>query len=125
MAILNFDRFKVSKNPIFHYSSSSNDAFCVTDADRSLSCKFDLNTAISKFWTICGHQKSDFSELVPGTSKGAFSVSYFESSLTCKFELNRAILDFGQFEVRKNKIFHNSSLGPQMVRIVLVTRTAD
>ena len=65
----------------------------------------------SRFWPICSHQKSDFSQLVPETSNGSFCVSYAEGSLTCKFEVNTGILDFDRFEVRKSPIFHSSSWG--------------
>ena len=51
-------------------------------------------------------------------------VLVMKSSLSCKFELNREILDFGQFEVSKNPIFHNWSKRPQMMRFVLFTLRA-
>ena len=49
-----------------------------------------------------------------------FVLCYAESSLTCKFELKTSILDFGQFDVRKNPIFNNSSCKSQMLRFVLL-----
>ena len=70
---------------------------------------------------IGGQKKSYFSQLAPETSNGAFYVSYAESCLTSKFELNTAILDFERFEVSKNRIFHNSSRRPKIVRFVLIT----
>ena len=72
-----------------------NAAFCVSYAESSLTCKFELNTAILDFDRFEVSKKPILSQLVPETSKGAFFVSYAESSLTCKFELNTpAILDF-------------------------------
>ena len=53
-----------------------------------------------------------------------FFVCFAESSLTCKSELNTAILNFERFEVFKTPMFHKSSLGPEMVRFVLVTLKA-
>ena len=77
-----------------------------------------------RFWPIWGHQKSDFSKVVPDTSNCAFCFTYAERSVSCKFELNTEILDFDWFEVCKNPIFHNSSRQPQMLRFVLVTLKA-
>ena len=73
-AILDFDRFEVSKNPDFSQlvRETSNGAFCVTYAESSLTCKFELNTAILDFDRFQVSQKSDFSQVVPETSNGAF-----------------------------------------------------
>ena len=95
---------------------------CVSYPESSLTCKFELNTAILHLSS--GQEKSDFPQLVPDTLNRAFCVIYAETSLGCKIELNTAILDFDQFEVTKNPIFHNSSRRSEMMRFVLVTLRA-
>ena len=99
----------------------SNGSFCVSYAESSLTCKFELNSAILKFE---GFQVREIRFFKTGdhllTSNGAFCVSYAASSLTFLFELNTAILDFNRFEVNRNPIFQHSSRRPQMVRFVLV-----
>ena len=99
--------------------------FCVSYAEGSLTCKFEVNTAIFDFDRFEVMKKSDFPQLVPGNLNGAFCVSYAESRITCKFELNSAILDLHPFQVREKPIFHNSSRRPQTVRFVLVTLRAE
>ena len=85
---------------------TSNGAFYVSYAERSLTCKFELNRAILDFDRLEVTKSPIFSQLVSETSNGAICVCYGESSLTCKFELNTAILDFDRFEGTKNPIFH-------------------
>ena len=98
--------------------------FVLVTLMNSLTCKFELNTAILDFDRFEVSKNPIFHNSSRTTSNAAFCVSYAESSLTCKFELNTAILDFDRFEVSKNPIFHNSSRRPQMVRFVLVTLRA-
>ena len=98
-----------------------NSAFCVTYAESSLTCKFELNTAILDFDQFRGLEKSDFSQVVRKNLNSAFCLTYAESSLTCKFELDTAILDLDRFEVSKNPIFHKSTDRTYVVRFVLLT----
>ena len=103
---------------------TSNGGFRISYAERSLTFKFELITAILNLERLKVSKNATFLQLVPETLNAAFCVSYAESSLTCKFELNTAILDFDRFEANKNPIFHNLSLRPQMLRFVFATLRA-
>ena len=89
--------------------------------EKSLTFKFELNTAILDFGRFDVRINSIFQKLCSDTSNSAFCPSYGEGILTCKFKLNAAIFDFDRFEVRINPIFQNTSRRPQLVRFVLVT----
>ena len=93
--------------------------FHVSYAESSVTCSFELNTAILDFARL-EVKKNRFFKSRP-TDLKCCVLCYAESSVTCKFELNTAILDFDRFEVSKNPIFRSSSRRPQMVRFVLVT----
>ena len=121
-AILRFDRFEVTKNPVFHHSSRRRQMMrLVLVTLRAAQPANFSRIRWFRFWPISGQQKSVFSQLFPRTSNGAFCVSYAERGLTCKFEPNMAILDFDRFKASKNPIFHNSSRRAQMMRFVLLT----
>ena len=61
-AILDFDRFHVRKNPIFHNSSRRPQMvrFVLVTLRAALPGNFSVNTAILDFLPIGGEQKSDF-----------------------------------------------------------------
>ena len=91
----------------------------VSYVESSLTCKFDLNTAILEFNRFEVSKNPIFHNSSRETLNGAFCVSYAESRLSCKFNLNTAILELHRFEVSKNPIFDNSSRRPQMARFLL------
>ena len=62
-----FDGFEVSKKSYFLelVPQKSNCVFYVSYADSSLSCKFELNTAVLDFYRFEVTKNPNFSQLVP------------------------------------------------------------
>ena len=67
MAILEFDRFEDSKNPIFSQLvlETSNGSFCVSYAESSQTCKFELNAATLDFKRFDVSKNPIFHQFVP------------------------------------------------------------
>ena len=119
-AILDFDRFEVSKHLIFHNSSPRSQM--VRFLSLTLRAAYPANLrSIPRSYLLTGLRSGKILLFTtpPGDRKWCV-LCYAQIILTLKFELNTALLEFDRFENRKNPIFINSSRRPQIVRFVLV-----
>ena len=120
-ASLDFNLFQATKNQNFHNSSRRPQMlrFVLVTVRKGYSANVSFIGEF-RFLAISGHEKFEFSQLVPESFNGAFCGSYGESRLFCKFELNTSSLVFNQVQVTKKPNFHNLSKRTQMVQFVLV-----